>query len=105
MKRNKALAYLKETSGWSLKGDTLVRDLKFKNFRQALKFTIGVGKIAEKEGHHPDILIYSWSRVKLILYTHSIKGLSENDFIIAAKVNELLKNKYDKLDATDNKRR
>jgi 4a-hydroxytetrahydrobiopterin dehydratase len=53
---------------------------------QALAFMNRVGDIAEAEGHHPDILIHSWNRVRIEVWTHAIGGLSENDFILPAKI-------------------
>jgi 4a-hydroxytetrahydrobiopterin dehydratase len=66
----------------------LERDYKFKNFREALAFTNRVGELAEKVGHHPDIYL-AWGKVKLTLWTHTIDGLTESDFVFAAKVDEL----------------
>lgn len=66
----------------------LERTFKFKDFREALAFTNQVGDIAEEEGHHP-VLITSWGRVKVRLYTHVIDGLHENDFILAAKIDKI----------------
>jgi 4a-hydroxytetrahydrobiopterin dehydratase len=68
----------------------LDRTYKFKNFRQALDFTICVGEVAESINHHPDIYL-SWGQVKLTLWTHKIGGLSEADFILAAKADRLYK--------------
>jgi 4a-hydroxytetrahydrobiopterin dehydratase len=62
----------------------LEKEYKFKNFQEALDFTNRVGEVAEAEGHHPDIYL-TWGKVKLDIWTHSIGGLSENDFILAAK--------------------
>jgi 4a-hydroxytetrahydrobiopterin dehydratase len=61
----------------------------FKNFQQALTFTNQVGEIAENEGHHPSILT-EWGRVTITLWTHKIKGLHINDFIMAAKIDQLI---------------
>ncbi|MCL5067191.1 MAG: 4a-hydroxytetrahydrobiopterin dehydratase [Thaumarchaeota archaeon] len=66
----------------------LERIFKFKNFTEALSFTNKVGMIAEEEGHHPSILT-EWGRVKVIWWTHKIKGLHMNDFIMAAKTDRL----------------
>ena len=66
----------------------LVKVFDFKDFKEAMKFVNAVAKLAEKEGHHPDILI-SYSKVIIMLYTHFIKGLHQNDFIVAAKIDEL----------------
>ncbi len=66
------------------------REFKFSNFAQALKLVNKIGKIAEKEGHHPDIE-FGWGYVKLVLLTHAIGGLSTNDFIVAAKIDKAAK--------------
>ncbi len=63
----------------------LEREYSFRNFREALAFTIHVGAVADKEDHHPDIYL-TWGKVGLKLWTHKIDGLSENDFILAAKL-------------------
>ncbi|MEI6564605.1 MAG: 4a-hydroxytetrahydrobiopterin dehydratase [bacterium] len=62
----------------------------FKNFIEALAFTNRVGLLAEQQGHHPDILL-SWGKVKLEIWTHKIGGLTESDFILAAKADLLEK--------------
>jgi 4a-hydroxytetrahydrobiopterin dehydratase len=66
----------------------LEKEFIFKDFKEALAFTNKVGELAEKEGHHPDIYL-SWGKVKIITYTHKINGLHENDFILAAKIDEI----------------
>jgi 4a-hydroxytetrahydrobiopterin dehydratase len=63
----------------------LQKEYIFKNFREALAFTNKVGAIAEEQGHHPDILL-SYGKVKIELWTHKINGLTESDFILAAKM-------------------
>ncbi len=71
--------------GWKIVDEHhLEKSYTFKNFRDALNFTNQIGEIAEAEGHHPDLLL-SWGKVKVTLWTHKIKGLSENDFIMADK--------------------
>ncbi|MDE1856512.1 MAG: 4a-hydroxytetrahydrobiopterin dehydratase [Candidatus Micrarchaeota archaeon] len=91
MKLADAKRYLKQTGGWKLQGSKIIRrDLKFKDFSEAMKFVGKVAGLAEKEGHHPDIYVHSWNQVRLTLSTHAIKGLSENDFILAAKINRLI---------------
>ncbi len=67
----------------------LEKEYTFKNFKEALNFTNKVGELAEKEGHHPDIYL-SYGKVKIQLWTHKINGLTESDFILAAKCDELL---------------
>ncbi len=71
--------------GWKVEGEHhLERGFTFKNFKEALAFVNKIGAIAEAEGHHPDIFL-TWGKVKITLYTHKIGGLSESDFILAAK--------------------
>ena len=73
-------------AGWKVVEEHhLEKEYSFKNFKEALDFTNRVGAIAEQEDHHPDIHL-GWGKVKLTLWTHSIGGLSENDFILAAKL-------------------
>lgn len=81
-------AYLRnELSGWhAVSEKKIVKEYTFKNFQKALDFVAKVGQIAEKEGHHPDIFLHNWNKVTLTLTTHAIKGLSENDFILATKI-------------------
>jgi 4a-hydroxytetrahydrobiopterin dehydratase len=66
----------------------LEKEFKFKNFREALGFTNKVGHLAEEVGHHPDIYL-AWGKVKITLWTHKIDGLTESDFILAAKIEQL----------------
>ena len=75
--------------GWQLVDEHhLEREFKFKNFREALDFTNKVGELAEAQGHHPDIYL-AWGKVKVTLWTHKVDGLTESDFIMAAKVDQL----------------
>lgn len=75
---------------WSTVDDHhLEADYEFDDFRQALDFTNRVGEIAEREGHHPDIHL-SWGKVGIELSTHEADGLTKNDFIMAAKISELM---------------
>ncbi len=76
-------------NGWSLMEDQRIeKEFHFKDFRGALAFTNRVGEAAEAENHHPDIGL-GWGRVVISLSTHKIHGLSENDFILAAKIDAL----------------
>jgi 4a-hydroxytetrahydrobiopterin dehydratase len=88
--RAEAESYMAEVPGWEMSSDAkmISKKFQFKNFLKAMTFVESVADIAEMEGHHPDIHI-SYNIVKLELYTHSIKGLSENDFIVAAKVDQI----------------
>lgn len=82
--------YLKSISeGWtSIEDKKLEKTFKFNNFTEALDFTNKVGNIAEEEGHHPNISL-GWGYVKISLYTHKIKGLHLNDFILASKIDKI----------------
>jgi 4a-hydroxytetrahydrobiopterin dehydratase len=83
---------MEHVPGWQLdeEGRRIARLFTFKNFKEAIAFTNQVGELAEEEGHHPDIAL-SWGKVGVELQTHSVGGLSENDFILAAKINLLQK--------------
>jgi 4a-hydroxytetrahydrobiopterin dehydratase len=83
--------YQNELAGdWEvIDGQRLEKTYKFKNFRQALDFTVRVGELAESNGHHPDIFL-AWGVVKLIIWTHKIQGLTESDFVLAAKADRLV---------------
>ena len=72
-----------------IKEHHLEKEYSFKNFKEALDFTIKVGELAEKQGHHPDIFL-AWGKVKLTIWTHKIDGLTESDFIFAAKADKEL---------------
>jgi len=79
---------------WKLEDTKIIkRGFRFKDFVEAMKFVNKVANIAESEGHHPDIFI-SYNYVRIMLMTHNIGGLSENDFIMAAKINELYIKEY-----------
>ena len=80
--------HLKEVSGWTQKENKIERLFKFADFKEAISFVNKVADIAEAEGHHPDIHI-SYSKVTITLWTHAVGGLSLNDFILAAKIDEV----------------
>ena len=90
MTREEAANYLPQTPGWELRDDgrLIRRKFSFADFRQSLAFVDRVGELAESEGHHPDIS-FGWGYADISLNTHKIKGLHENDFILAAKINQL----------------
>ncbi len=82
-------ALLSQVPKWSVVDNHhITRTLTFPNFVKALDYTNLVGDLAESQGHHPDIYL-SWGKVTLTLYTHKINGLTESDFIFAAKCNDL----------------
>jgi 4a-hydroxytetrahydrobiopterin dehydratase len=66
----------------------ITRNFTFPDFKQALAFVNRVGDVAEEQGHHPDILL-GWGKAEITLWTHAINGLSESDFIVAAKIDKL----------------
>jgi 4a-hydroxytetrahydrobiopterin dehydratase len=84
MTRQEAEPMLRVLKGWTLTNGSIEKEFSFISYLDGLNFANSMGKIAEEQDHHPDILI-RWRRVKLTLSTHSVKGLSENDFIVAAK--------------------
>lgn len=80
---------IKHAGGWKAVSEHhITRTFTFPDFKTALEFTNRVGAIAEQQGHHPDIFL-SWGKVEVTLYTHKIDGLTENDFILAARINKL----------------
>jgi len=82
--------YLPMVPEWSVIEDkTIERDFRFKNFVEAIDFINKVAKTAEEEGHHPDISLHNWNKVRFSLMTHAIEGLFLNDFILAAKIDRL----------------
>ena len=86
--------YHKKVDGWDVKFNEkkiyfLEKKFKFKNFLNSQKFINEVSKISENEGHHPDIL-FGWGYAKIKITTHAIEGLSENDFILAAKIDQII---------------
>jgi len=88
--RAEAERLLRETPGWTLSEDAtqIERTFKFADFAESFAFVGKVAALAEAEGHHPD-LHFGWGYCRIVLYTHKIKGLHENDFIMAAKINAL----------------
>lgn len=89
LSKEEAEKYLAEVSGWKLEDEKKIeKRFKFENFKEAMKFVNKVAELAEAEGHHPDFAIM-YNRVILNLTTHAIGGLSENDFILAAKIDNI----------------
>ena len=91
LSKAKAAQLQKKVPGWTLNGNAkmISRELVMKNFTSAVKLIGKVADIANAEDHHPDVHLTSYRNLKIELSTHAIKGLSENDFIVAAKINEL----------------
>ena len=83
-------ALSKQVPDWKVvDGHHIVRLYKFPDFRRALAFVNKVGELAEQQGHHPDILL-AWGKAEITTWTHAINGLTESDFILAAKIDALL---------------
>ena len=82
------LSQLKE--GWSLDGDKIKKLFKFDDFVKAMEFVNKIAAVAEEAGHHPDITI-QYNKVEITLWSHFISGLSMNDFIVAAKIDNIIK--------------
>lgn len=91
-----AQALMGQVADWQLHIEEapfkISREFTFNNFKQALEFVNGVGEIAESEGHHPNILLHDYKKATITLYTHALKGLTENDYIVAAKINAMRDN-------------
>lgn len=88
--REEFSVYLPQVSEWQVVEDTsLVRLFVLKNFVQAVDFINKIAQIAESEGHHPDLLLHDYKKVKVTLSTHAIQGLSVNDFVLAVKIDEV----------------
>ncbi len=91
LKGEELRALEKQVDGWKVVGEHhIVKTFKFPDFRTALDFVNRVGELAEQQGHHPDILL-SWGKVEVTTWTHAINGLTESDFILAAKIDQLRK--------------
>lgn len=90
LNRVEAEVLLRQTPQWMLSDDAgrISREFSFKNFLEAVTFVNKITALAEEEGHHPDLEV-GWGRVLVKLTTHAIKGLSENDFILAAKIDAI----------------
>ena len=91
MNHDEAATLINQVEGWELLESftKLRRTFTFKSFIAAQAFAVKVGNISESEDHHPDIT-YGWGFCTVIFYTHKINGLHENDFIMAAKVSDLI---------------
>jgi len=89
LSRDEAEELHRQVPQWRLKDKQIIREYRLKDFRQAIEFVNQVADVAEDQDHHPDVYIY-YNKVHLTLSTHKIGGLSKNDFILAAKIDELV---------------
>ncbi|MDP3769315.1 MAG: 4a-hydroxytetrahydrobiopterin dehydratase [Candidatus Sungbacteria bacterium] len=79
-----------DVEGWRRENSKKIwKEFEFKNFVQAVDFINRIADVAEYEDHHPDLILHGYKYVRVELFTHAIKGLSRNDFIVAAKINEI----------------
>lgn len=83
-----SVKFLSELDGWKIVDRHIEKSFKFPDFKTGLEFVNKIGELAEAEGHHPDIF-FGWGKVKVELWTHVANGLTENDFILAAKIDRL----------------
>ena len=93
LSKSQSLNYLKGLRNWKLSGDakSIYVDHVMKNFSSAIQQIQKIARLAEKEGHHPDIHLTGYRKLRIKLSTHAIRNLSENDFILAAKIDALPK--------------
>jgi 4a-hydroxytetrahydrobiopterin dehydratase len=83
--------FQKQVDGWTIVEEHhITKAFNFPDFRGALRFVSCIGELAEEQGHHPDICL-AWGRVEITTWTHKINGLTESDFILAAKIDQLYK--------------
>ncbi len=81
--------FLKQINGWTLEGGKkILKSYKFKDFMSAMNLANKIADVAEHENHHPDLLV-RWGELKIEIWTHKVDGLTESDFILAAKIDEL----------------
>ena len=90
---NEIHKYLKKVDGWDVKSNEdrsfyLIKDFKFQNFLESQNFVNQISNIAEQENHHPDIS-FGWGYCKVKIFTHAVKGLTESEFILAAKIDNI----------------
>lgn len=82
--------HLKEINNWQFKDDFIFKEFKFKNFSNTLDFVNEIGALSEAQNHHPNIE-FTWGYLKISIQTHTINGVCENDFILAARIDQLKK--------------
>ena len=82
------LQFLSQLTEWRSENDKLFKTYRFENFVKAMQFVNQMAEIAEQEGHHPDFTVH-YNQVDVVLWTHAIDGLSDNDFILASKIDRI----------------
>ena len=89
MKGDEIEKFLGQLEGWQVVNEHhLLKIFRFKDFRESLEFVDHVGALAEEQGHHPDIC-FGWGKAEITIWTHKIDGLTESDFVLAAKIDKL----------------
>jgi len=89
LKGEQLAAFESQVEGWEVVEEHhIAKTFRFRNFREALQFVNRVGELAEEQGHHPDIFL-AWGKAEITIWTHKINGLTESDFILAAKIDRL----------------
>jgi 4a-hydroxytetrahydrobiopterin dehydratase len=83
--------YLSDLNGWFYLNDSIEKEYKLKSFADAVALVVKIGIEAEKLGHHPNLFLHSWSKVKVTLTTHDVGGVTENDFKLAQTIDEIRK--------------
>lgn len=83
--------YLSQLNGWFYVDNSIEKEFKLKSFSDAIAFIVKVGIEAEKNDHHPNLTLHSWNKVKITLSTHSLGGVTENDFKLAQTLDEIRK--------------
>lgn len=80
--------HLAQVPGWELAGNRIRKRYEFRDFVAAMKFVNAMADLAEQQGHHPDFTVH-YNRVEVSVWTHAVDGLSQNDFVLAAKIDEI----------------
>lgn len=94
LSQEQAQKMLDQVPGWEVIDNTIQREFQFPDFAKAMEFANKISQVAEEQNHHPDLHI-SWGKVGVELSTHKVGGLSRNDFILAAKINQLGENQQE----------
>ncbi len=89
LERGRVEEWLRTLQGWGERDERLHKHYRFHDFEAAMRFVNAMANLAEEEGHHPDFLVHDWNQVDVTIWTHAIGGLSENDFVLAAKIDAI----------------
>jgi 4a-hydroxytetrahydrobiopterin dehydratase len=89
LKEDELILFLEQTPGWKRNGNSIEKEFILSDFTNALTFIMKCGFIAEKMDHHPDMLLYSWNKVRITICTHSLGGITENDLNLAKQIDKI----------------